>query len=269
MLLSHVPVGGLHGPPLTWCTRLRSSSLAPVAEPPAFIAGHPKVQVAKISAVACRATAQWVVLYEEAAAPIKARIDAAGLTGHWLAMSLRTFALAPGHTSWPRSKPELILGEELEKLRLKAFLFLAMFPSEVFRAETVWAIGSVDTCPSFVAWAVFAAMVFHFLGLQAVSPLPIFIKVGGGSTPGLGAWQPFADAFVVQLTVVLKGKMAEPPVHSENHSGPIRFVLELLGVFPWWSRKCQIQTHQQRPQEQQSHHGVCRWPRCLPRSEDQ
>lgn len=24
------------------------------------------------------------------------------------------------------------------------------------------------------------------------------------------------DAFVVQLTVVLKGKMAEPPVHSEN-----------------------------------------------------
>lgn len=102
-------------------------------------------------------------------------------------MSPRTFALAPGHTSWPSSKPDLILVEELEKLRLKAFLwgqkeasetlpklqgsgalcweagplftFLAMFPSEVFRAETVWAIGGVDTCPSFVARAVFAAMV--------------------------------------------------------------------------------------------------------------
>lgn len=87
--------------------------------------------------------------------------------------------------------------EELEKLRLKAFLFLAMFPSEVFRAETVWPIGGVDTCPSFVARVVFAAMVFHFLGLQAVSPLLIFIKVGGGSTPGAGAWPPFVDAFVV------------------------------------------------------------------------
>lgn len=34
-----------------------------------------------------------------------------------------------------------------------------MFPSEVFRTETVRAIGGVDACPSFVAGAVFAAMV--------------------------------------------------------------------------------------------------------------
>lgn len=38
-------------------------------------------------------------------------------------MSIRTFALAPGHASWPGSKPYLILMEELEKLRLKAFLW--------------------------------------------------------------------------------------------------------------------------------------------------
>lgn len=36
---------------------------------------------------------------------------------------------------------------------------LAMLPSKVFWAETVWAVGGVHTCPSFVAGAVFAAVV--------------------------------------------------------------------------------------------------------------
>lgn len=38
-------------------------------------------------------------------------------------MSLRTFALAPGHICWSSSKPCLMLMEELEKLGFKAFLW--------------------------------------------------------------------------------------------------------------------------------------------------
>lgn len=182
--------------------------------------------------------AQWVALYLQAPASIEAQIGSAGLTGHWLAVSPRTLALAFGHTCWPSSKPHLILMEEPEKLRFKALFFVAVLPSEVFWTEAVWATWSVHTCPSFVTGAVFAAVVFHFPGLQAVRPLLVLVKVGGGSTPGLGASPALVDAFVVQSSVVLEGEVAERSSDCENHSRLISPQLELLRGFSRWSQKC-------------------------------
>lgn len=216
--------------------------------------------------------AQLVALHLVAAAPIEAHIGAASLAGQWLAVSTRGLALAPGHTCWPSSKPHLILEEEPEKLRLEALLSLTVLPSEVFWAEAVWAAGGVHTCPPSVARVVFAAVVFHFLGLGAVPPLLVLVKVGGDSTPGPGAWPAFVDAFVVQTTVVLEGEVAELPIDRENHRGLLSSLLEFLGAFPWRSRKRRIQARQQRPQEQQSPHGVpVHGPgsHCLPGSADQ
>lgn len=207
--------------------------------------------------------AQLVTLHLEAGASAEAHIGAAGLTGQRLAVGPRTLALAPGHSCWPRSKPYLIFVEELEKLRLEALLSLAMLPSKVFWAETVGAIGGVHTRPSFVAGVMFAAVVFHLLGLQAVSPLLVLVKVRSDRTPG-PAQPAFVDASVVQTAVVQEGKVAEIPIDGENHSGLVRAVLEFLRSFPWWSRKCQVQAHQQGPQEPQSPHVVVDGPTAYP-----
>lgn len=170
-------------------------------------------------------------------APVEARVTAADLAGQLLALGIWTLAPALGHTYWPKPVPNFLLMEELKKLRLKALLSLAVIPSEVFWTDAVWASWHIHTGPPLLAGVVFAAVVFHFLGLQAVCPLLVLLKVGGGSTPGQGATPAPSDAFVVQLPVILEGEVAGPPSDGEHYCVLICSVLMLPGGFPRWSQK--------------------------------
>lgn len=150
-------------------------------------------------------------------------------------MGSGTLALALGHTCRLKTIPCFILMEELEKLRLKTLLSLAVLPGELFWTDAVWASWHVHTGPSPLAGVVFAAVILHFLGLQAVCPLSVLLEVGGSSTPGPGAGPAPVDAFVVQLPVVLEREVAGLPSDSENHCVFICYALMCLRGFPRWS----------------------------------
>lgn len=237
LLCGHVPVGGLRGPRLTGCSRERSLGHAAVAEPPVTVAPLLEVHVTQASCIASGATTQAVALSLQAAAPIETRVGAADLAGHWLALGLRTFALALGHTCRLKPMPYFILLKELEELGLEALLFLTVLPSEVIWTDAVWAIWHVHTGPSFLAGVAFVAVVFHFHGLQAVCPSLVLLEVGGCSTPGSGATLASLDALVIQLPVVLEGEVTGLPRDGENHCVLTRHDLMLPGVFPRWNQK--------------------------------
>lgn len=216
LLCSQVLVSDLRRPRLTPRARDRGPSSASVAEPKALVAAGLFVHIAEGSRVALGTTAQTVTLRLEAAAAVEAWVVAADPAGQGLAVGLGALALALGHACRLKPMPLFILMEELEKLGLEALLSLTVLPSEVFWTDAARAVWHVHTGAAPLAGVVCAAVVLHFLGLQAVSPSLVLVKVGGSSTPGPEANSALAGALVIQLPAVLEREVAGLPSDSEK-----------------------------------------------------